>query len=76
MEETDWLGYWMTPTGLKPWQKKMEPILALAPPQIAKQLCSFIGMINFYQDMWRHRAHILTPLTVLTKVQEVWPALP
>ena len=25
-------------------------------------------MINLYRDMWRHRAHILTPLTALTKV--------
>jgi hypothetical protein len=58
----------MTPTGLKPWQKKIEPILALASPTTVKQLRAFIGMINFYRDMWRHRAHILTPLTALTKV--------
>ena len=25
-------------------------------------------MINFYWDVWRHRAHILTPLTALMKV--------
>lgn len=55
VEETDWLGYWMTPTGL-------------ASPKAAKQLQSFIGMINFYWDMRRHWAHNLTPLTALTKV--------
>jgi hypothetical protein len=69
VEEMDWLvGYWMTPMGLKPWQKKIEPILALAPPQTVKQLCSFIRMINFYRKTWCQQAHILTPLTVLNKV--------
>jgi hypothetical protein len=66
--ETNWLGYWMMPTGLKPWQKKIAPILALVPPQTVKQLCVFIGMINFYRDMWLQRAHISTPLTALTTV--------
>jgi hypothetical protein len=38
VQETNFLTYWMTPTGLKPWLKRIEPILALAKPETLKQL--------------------------------------
>ena len=64
-KELDYLGYHISQVGIRPDTKKVEAIKALAAPKTRRQLRSFIGMVNFYRDVWKQRSHLLAPMTKL-----------
>ena len=44
----------------------------MAPPKTKKELRAFIGMVNYYRDMWLRRSHVLAPLAALTSKTAKW----
>jgi hypothetical protein len=63
--ETEYLGYVLSRDGIKPQPKKVQAILALTLPQNVKQLRRFLGMVQYYRDIWARCSEILAPLTNL-----------
>ena len=51
---------------LEALEKKIDTVLKMEAPKSLKQLRGFIGMVNYYRDMWPHQAHVLAPLTAKT----------
>jgi transposase InsO family protein len=71
-EELEYLGYWITREGIKPLSKKVEAISNIAAPRNRRELRRFIGIVNYYRDMWIRRSEVLSPLTALTSVSVKW----
>jgi hypothetical protein len=63
--EIEYLGYVLTRDGIKPQSNKVQAILAIKPPTGVKQLRHFLGMVQYYSDLWARWSNMLTPLTSL-----------
>ncbi len=63
--ETEYLGYILTRGGVRPQKKKIKAILTLNPPNNVKEIRQFLGMVQYYRDMWVKRSEMLAPLTDL-----------
>jgi hypothetical protein len=70
--ELEYLGYWINRKGVQPTNKKVDAILKLEHPTTRKQRWSFIGMVNYYRDMWPARSEVLAPLTAITSAKVKW----
>ena len=65
-DNLEYLGYQLTREGVQPQPQKVEAICRLQAPKTRKQLRHFLGMVNYYRDMWQRRSHTLAPLTKLS----------
>jgi hypothetical protein len=63
--EIEYLGYILTRDGIKPQSNKVQAILAIQPPTNVKELRHFLGMVQYYRDLWARWSKMLAPLTSL-----------
>jgi hypothetical protein len=63
--EIQYLGYWISRSGIQPIPKKVEAITNMVRPTTRKELIRFIGMVNYHRDMWVRRSELLAPLTIM-----------
>ena len=63
VQTTEYLGFLLTPNGIKPLPHKIHAITNIARPTSTKNIRSFVGLVNYYKNMWPKRAHLLSPLT-------------
>ena len=47
----EYLGHWITRDGIQPVKEKVAAIMNIAEPKTRKELHSFIGVVNYCQDM-------------------------
>ena len=67
-KETEYLGLVFTTDGIKPHQRNVQAILALTPPTGVKDLGRFLGIVQYYRDLWVNNSDMLAPLTSLVGV--------
>ena len=66
ISEINYLGYIVTPEGVRPDPQKIKAIQAMERPSTVTEIRRFIGMIQYYRDLWPRRSHILQPFTAVS----------
>ncbi len=65
--ETEYLGYILTRGAVKPQPRKVQAILALNLPNNIKELRQFLGVVQYYREMWEKCSEMLASLTDLVR---------
>ena len=61
------LGYTISSEGVRPPEDRLSAITSTPPPETAKDLRRFMGMLNFFRHMVPRFAHIAHPVTELLR---------
>ena len=66
--------FWVTRDGVKPTDKIIEVIKNIKSPTSQKEVLQFIGVVDYYCNIWERCSHTPAPLTKITpsKVKFKW----
>ena len=64
--EIEYLGYIITREGIKSQPKKVQAILDMQRPTTKTEVRHFLGMVQYYCNLWPRCSEICAPLTELT----------
>ena len=67
-----YLGFRLTPQGIKPGSDKLKAVGQTPPPANVKEVRQFLGLCNFFRGHVKNFALVSSPLTVLTKKDSPW----
>ena len=67
-----YLGFRLTPEGIKPGLDKLKAVGSTPPPTCIKEVRQFLGLCNFFRAHVKNFAFVSHPLTVLTKKDCKW----
>jgi transposase InsO family protein len=74
--EVTYLGFQLTPEGIKPGKDKLKAVADFNPPTNTREVRQFLGLCNFFRAHIKDFSKIASPLTELTRKECPWKAGP
>jgi RNase H-like domain found in reverse transcriptase len=71
--ETEYLGYNLSQIGIQPIVKKSKQFNQ---SQSLRTRRNFVGLCNYYRDLWPQRAHIMAPITSVCSSKKTFNRTP
>ena len=66
IKEIQYLGHFLSITGIRPLPLKPQAINNMHPPETAKEICTFLGLVRYFRKFIKVFAQMAKPLTLLT----------
>ncbi len=70
--ETEWCGYQINASGVKPKQTRTEAVLKIEPPKTVKEVRSFLGSVQYLANFIENLSAKTEPIRLLLRKETKW----